>query len=327
MNLYSEIYGSYYSIISSLLRMGEFTDSELAKVIEKRGFGETMLYLIPRLADGDIALFEKDGDVYYSVLSDEESADNIPLSLLQKRWLRSMLSNRRISLFLDESEIKFLESKLGDIEPLFETSDFQYVDRFTDGDDYQSEQYRSTFRTVLKAVKNRQVLDITFESRKDKRVHLNYIPCKIEYSVKNDKFRLYAVERRQERKDRLYTINLSRISQINETGIYVDEHDMPDLDELITSGYYKEPVTLLIKTERNALERAMLQFASYKKNTTRISDELYKCEIFYNEGNETELLIEVMSFGSAVEVLGNERFLKQYKNRIQKQINLFRENK
>lgn len=327
MNLYSEIYGSYYSIISSLLSRNQFSDSELSKVVSERGFGETMLYLVPRIANGDIALFEKDGDIYYSVLSDEESSENIPLSLLQKRWIKAILSDRRIRLFVDDSEMDFLENKLGNIEPLFETIDFLYVDRFTDGDDYQSEQYRQIFRTILKSLKNRQALDISFESRKEKRVHFNFIPCKLEYSVKNDKFRLYAVERRSERKDRLYTINLSRIDELKETGVYIDENDMPDLDALITSGYYKEPVTLLIKTERNALERAMLQFASYKKNTTRISDELYKCEIFYNEGNETELLIEVLSFGSAVEVLGNERFLKQYKNRICRQLELFRENK
>ena len=88
-------------------------------------------------------------------------------------------------------------------------------------------------------------------------------------------------------------------------------------------GYYKEPATLLIKTERNALERAMLQFAQYKKNTVRISDDLYKCEIFYNETSETELLIEVLSFGSAVEVMGSERFKKLFKQRIEKQRELF----
>ena len=94
------------------------------------------------------------------------------------------------------------------------------------------------------------------------------------------------------------------------------------MDRLITDGYYKEPVTLLIKTERNALERAMLQFAQYRKDTVRISDELYRCEIFYNESNETELLIEVLSFGSAVEVTGSERFKKLLRERIEKQKNL-----
>ena len=325
MNLYSEIYGAYYNIIADLLRMGSFSQPELMKVVEEKGFGETMLYLVPKIAEGDIALFEKDGEVYTSVLSSGETA--VPLSLLQKRWLAAVLADRRIGLFLDERDIDRIRDSLLGAEPLFQSEDIVYTDRFTDGDDYISEEYRKNFHMILSAIKTRRVLDISFNSRKDNRVHYRFIPCKLEYSVKNDKFRLYAVERRMSekygRKDRLYTINLSRIGEIIETDKFIGPDEEPDLDSLITGGYYKEPATLLIKTERNALERAMLQFAQYKKNTVRISDDLYKCEIFYNETSETELLIEVLSFGSAVEVMGSERFKKLFKQRIEKQKALF----
>ena len=326
MNLFSEIYGAYYNIIAELLKAGSFKEAELRRVVEERGFGETMLYLIPKISEGEISLFERDGEVYTSVLSGE-SAPAVPLSLLQKRWLAAILSDRRIGLFLDEEEVSTLQTALGGVEPLFNAGDFIYTDRFTDGDDYESETYRKHFRIILKAIRERQILNINFNSGRGQRVHFRFIPCKLEYSVKNDKFRLHAVDRRHSErygnKDILYTINLSRISELSETGKYLRPRQMPKLDKLITKGYYKEPVTLLIKTERNALERAMLQFAAYKKNTTRIRDDLYKCEIYYNESNETELLIEVLSFGSAVEVLGSEKFKEHMSRRIEKQKELF----
>ena len=325
MNLYSEIYGAYYNIIADLLRMGSFSQPELMKVVEEKGFGETMLYLVPKLAEGSIALFEKDGDVYTSVLHSEEPA--VPMSLLQKRWLAAVLADRRIGLFLDERDIEVLRDSLEGVEPLFRAEDIIYTDRFADGDDYSSEDYRKKFRMILSAIRQGRILDISFNSRKDNRVHYKFIPCKLEYSVKNDKFRLYAVERRFTEKygmkENLYTINISRISEVTETDKFVAPGEEPDLDRLITGGYYKEPATLLIKTERNALERAMLQFAQYKKNTVRISDELHRCDIFYNESNETELLIEVLSFGSAVEVIGSERFKKLFMKRIEKQKEMF----
>ena len=115
----------------------------------------------------------------------------------------------------------------------------------------------------------------------------------------------------------MHIINLSRIEEITETGKFAAE--IPDINEYITKEYNKEPVTLLITNERNALERAMLQFANYKKNTVRIDDNTYKCEIFYNKSNETELLIEVLSFGPALNVIGNEHFLKLLKKRLQRQ--------
>ncbi|MBR3042052.1 MAG: hypothetical protein IKH94_05195, partial [Eubacterium sp.] len=49
------------------------------------------------------------------------------------------------------------------------------------------------------------------------------------------------------------------------------------------------------------------------------SNDIYKCEIYYGQGNETELLINILSFGPMVKVIGSERFLKQLKERLKKQ--------
>lgn len=92
-----------------------------------------------------------------------------------------------------------------------------------------------------------------------------------------------------------------------------------DLNALIRQTYYKEPVRLLIRDKRNALERAMLQFANYDKNTTKLSEDTYECLIYYNEKQETELLIEVLSFGPMIKVTGNERFLRKLRKRLRRQ--------
>ena len=97
---------------------------------------------------------------------------------------------------------------------------------------------------------------------------------------------------------------------------------MPDINKAIIKSYYKEPVRLLIKNRRNALERTMLQFANYEKNTVKIDDDTYECCIYYSKNVETELLIEVLSFGPLIQVTGNSEFLKQLKMRLQKQAQL-----
>ena len=63
----------------------------------------------------------------------------------------------------------------------------------------------------------------------------------------------------------------------------------------------------------------MLHFANYEKNTTKIDEDTYECLIYYNQGMETELLIEVMSFGPMLQVIGNDRFLNLLKNRLHRQ--------
>ena len=92
-----------------------------------------------------------------------------------------------------------------------------------------------------------------------------------------------------------------------------------DLNALIRNSYYNEPVTLHIVNRRNALERAMLHFANYEKNTAKIDEDTYKCLIYYNQSMETELLIEVLSFGPMLTVMGNKRFLRSLKARLRRQ--------
>ncbi len=93
-----------------------------------------------------------------------------------------------------------------------------------------------------------------------------------------------------------------------------------DLNALIQSSYYKEPLKLQIVNKRNALERAMLHFANYEKNTSRIDEDTYECLIYYNQNMETELLIEVMSFGPMLTVLGSDGFLTLLKARLRRQV-------
>ena len=54
-----------------------------------------------------------------------------PLTLLEKRWLKSLLSDPRIALFHPD------ESGLEDVEPLFLPEDIVLFDQFSDGDPYQ----------------------------------------------------------------------------------------------------------------------------------------------------------------------------------------------
>ena len=84
-----------------------------------------------------------------------------------------------------------------------------------------------------------------------------------------------------------------------------------NINDIIRNSYYKDPLKLHIVNKRNALERTMLHFANYEKNTTKIDENTYECLIYYNQNMETELLIEVMSFGPMVKVIGNDKFLSR----------------
>lgn len=329
MELFSEIYSCYYQVLRHLLcSQDALTIQDIRRRICREGFGESLLSIIPKLEDGSWNLFEKDGKLYRSRLS---SSFTTPVSDLEKSYLKALLSDPRIGLFLEQEQLESLDKMLASVAPLWRPEQFYYFDRFADSDPYEDEHYRNCFRTLLQAQKQNRYVDIDYTSPNGNRVHHHYIPARLEYSVKNDKFRILALKPSHPAFDsglrheahtggrmKLEILNVSRIQSIK---LMQKTQSSPvDLDAMIQRSYYKEPLKLRIVNKRNALERAMLHFANYEKNTTKIDEDTYECLIYYNQNMETELLIEVMSFGPMLTVLENERFLNELKTRLQSQM-------
>lgn len=333
MELFSEIYSCYYQVLRHLLYSQDaLTIQDIRRRICGEGFEESLLSIIPKLEDGTWNLFEKEGKLYRSRLL---SSFLTPVSNLEKSYLKALLSDPRIGLFLEQEQLEALDNMLALVVPLWRPEQFYYFDRFADGDPYEDENYRDCFRTLLKAQKQNRYVDIDYTSPNGNRIHHHYIPARLEYSVKNDKFRILALksadpdknlhgcrhgqDQRSERM-KLEILNVSRIQSVQ-----MMQKTVPspvDLDAVIRRSYYKEPLRLRIVNKRNALERAMLHFANYEKNTTKIDEDTYECFIYYNQNMETELLIEVMSFGPMLTVLENERFLNDLKARLQRQMRI-----
>lgn len=318
MELFSEIYGCYFQVLRHLLlNQNAITMQDIRSQIIAEGFEESMLSIIPKLESGAWSLFTKNEELYLSRLSPSFVT---PLSDLEKSYLKALLSDSRIGLFLEKRQLDALNHMLAAVTPLWKPEQFYYYDRFAGGDPYEEETYRNNFRILLHAQKNRQYVDINYNAPSGNRIHHYYVPARLEYSVKNDKFRLLALKHTGNHKMRLELLNIARIQSVRPTEKMLTSP--VDLNALIQSSYYKEPLRLRIVNERNALERAMLHFANYEKNTVKIDENTYECLIYYNQTMETELLIEVLSFGPMLTVLGNDKFLGLLKARLEKQIRI-----
>lgn len=77
---------------------------------------------------------------------------------------------------------------------------------------------------------------------------------------------------------------------------------------------------LLLHDERNGLERVLLHFSHFEKETQKLDERLYRITLQYDQNDETELLIRVLSFGPVLEVVAPGMFRQLMRNRIQKQI-------
>ena len=76
---------------------------------------------------------------------------------------------------------------------------------------------------------------------------------------------------------------------------------------------------MLLHDERNALERVLLHFSHFEKETQKLDDRLYQIKLRYDKDDETELLIRVLSFGPVLEVVAPDAFIELIRERLNKQ--------
>lgn len=331
MELFSEIYSSYYKAVEKILNQAmneKLTKQQITELINENAFSDSALYILPRLAGGEWNLMQASDTQGYS--SRLHGSIERPMTNLEQAWLKALLKDRKMKLFLEDDQIDDLNKQLTGIEPLYDVELFHCYDVYADGDRYEDQQYIQVFRTILRAVKSCELVSISFESGKGRRITGIYLPFKIEFSGKDDKFRVYAARVHGTKIVMTATINLARISAVE---VLADFHSLAAvlrkrIDDKHNGIQFKDinkdkqakTVVIEISNERNALERCMLHFASYEKSTEYNEEsDRYISTIFYDGQDETELLIRILSFGPVIKVLGPDGFVEQIRDRIRKQ--------
>ena len=298
--IFHEIYSAYYNAVAKILAAlvnEDKTEKDLQKIVAKYAFEESVLTILPSLKGEKWQLVTK------SLTTPLEHEPTMPLSLLEKRWLKSISLDKRIKLF----DVKF--KGLDDVEPLFTEEDYYIYDKYADGDPYDDEEYIERFKIILEAVNKKSPLKIEVLNRNGETLFRRCIPTRLEYSEKDDKFRMYTSGKRY-----VYVMNLARITKCKP---YEGEKFVPFTE----SAPKTDTVTLEIIDERNALERVMLHFAHFEKQAECVGKRKYRLNITYNKDDEPEMVIRILSFGPLVKVLGSDNFVNLIKEKLKKQQN------
>ena len=298
--IFSELYSAYYNAVAAIiarLTEGEQSEKELQAIVADHAFGESVLTILPALKSGKWKLVRPD------LTTPLSHKPTMPLTTLQKQWLKAISLDPRVRLF----DVSF--PALDDVEPLFTPADYYVYDKYSDGDPFEDEEYVRQFRVIARAIAEGGQIKFEMTNRRGNVMFVRCRPIRLEYSEKDDKFRLITAGWRS-----VSTVNLAKIRAC---APYKGERPAIGEEKPIVYG------TLSVKLcdERNALERFMLHFAHFEKQAEKLDEKNYLVKIKYAHDDEPEMVIRILSFGPMVQVLGSESIRRAIVEKLKKQLN------
>ncbi len=145
-----------------------------------------------------------------------------------------------------------------------------------------------------------------FWTGKGREEALAVAPCCLEYSEKDDRFRLVASGDRRD-----WVVDLSRLTKCVPAEGEQHAESRP---------VQRRSVIFELTDTRNALERVLLHFSHLQKETERLDDSHYRITLQYDPQDEIEMVIRMLSFGPVVKVSAPAHFIDLMRTRIEKQL-------
>ena len=328
--IYHRIYNNYFHAVEMLVRwlLEKKSSKENAtqKAISKLPLNERFRELLKSFVENKLSdIVDPEGHV-----ADLEPGDlsEYPMTLLERRWLKTMSLDPRVKLF----DIEW--SGLDNVEPLYHPDDIVYFDQQNTSDPWTDEAYILNFRMILDAWQNGKQLAISWINRAGVLDQAKCWPDLIEYDRYEDKMRLMArVD------ENLIAIVLGRIQSCAycdvtdnyETALHTDRC-LPDeghLDEMMDAREHlrksmdvEMPVlSIRIMDEYQALERTLAVFGHYqKKDFCREKAKQYFLEIYLDPYDEIDDIIDnILYLGPYVELLGPQNMIDELEARFAQQ--------
>lgn len=296
--IFHEIYSAYYNAVARIIGAAiaeDVKEKDLQRIVVENAFSESVLTILPSLKSERWQLMHAD------LSTPITHTPTRPLTVLEKRWLKAISTDPRVALFDIPTD------GLEDVEPLFTSLDYRIYDKCADGDPFTDEGYILRFRTVLGAIRTRHPINVEMLNKSGRVVFARCVPTKLEYSEKDDKFRVYVSGCRYAR-----IINLGRIVRCVP---YNGEHVISDEP----TERVEDTVLIEITNARNALERVMLHFAHFEKQAESLGGGKYLLRIRYDRADEAEMIIRILSFGPMVKVLEPSGFIELIREKLKKQ--------
>lgn len=327
MELFHEYKNKYFHLILKILNSCEdgISKERILDMIEIEGYDEEPIskdlktfagMILNEYDDDNLNLLKRKDDAYYSALNKKDSIPiKIRLSNIEKTWLKGMISEEKVQALLGGDIIRKLNNRLKDIDggnnDVIEFTN-KNISKFED----DITQISKRIFVILEAIDKEKLIMYTNVDRDGNEYRdILAVPLRIEYSLKEDKFRasVYSIEDK-----RPILINLNTLKEISviEKSFEIKREDI--IKSIKENKYCEEPITITLEDKRGAMERFFMSFSSFERSSKLIDKGKYEVDIYYYQFQEEEVISKIISLGPFVIVQSPEKIKNKVIDTIKK---------
>lgn len=244
--------------------------------------------------------------------------DFIPLTKIENQWLNNILEHPFAHCFLTVEEIEYLKEKFTDIglfninDDIVLTNQAEDVKKF-----YKKRHYADNLRMIIKAIREKNRVNICgITQRGSSKNYINFAPSYIEYSKKDDRFRIRGVCN----KKRIDTINLERIVSVSFTNETFNQRKIAKTVSKDDKNKEKHLV-LFFNDVDNVPGKILSEFSCFKKECSRWGNGKFTMVLYYNNNDYKEIIIRLLGYGSLITVFEDTgSVLSELKERLESQL-------
>lgn len=312
MKLFNDYKNRYYRCIQNIINgiyNGEKYSKKDIRAILQSTYLEDEIVLVDNLVDGGFFNYEDD-------VADLMVGCDVPIRLnnLELAYLKMFVEDECFNGVLDDEILQKLKNKLEDVESLDYNKFWkrENIDKF--GDNMNDDEFRDKIVTLEKAILENKYIKYTSKDKKGE-IYKDKIayPYKIEYSIKNNRYRLVVFY-----DNRAIKININGIIKLEilqEKTATVEEK--AQIESFINAKKnISDPIVLKIEDNKNTLDRCFNLFSAYDKKYYYDEDENLILNIYYHDFDESEIIRDILSLGKSVVVLSPESIRKEVINKI-----------
>lgn len=274
--------------------------------------------------------------------------DLIPLTDVETQWLQNILKHKLARAFLTPKEIDYIESRLTKANwfDIYDSSTVALLDQHSDDmleqfysatiareyddaqNNYDDPDLGIIIRKMMQAICENKVVRILYKSQYDNVSQWEFVPYCLEYSKRDNRFRVKSVIRNRKTKKwiKVRTFNIDGISKFTLTNETVSECIIDSKVNLYNSkdGEKKE---LDIFFSDVCADQILTEFSCYKKTCVRWGNGRYRMTLTYYKEDYAEIVIRLLGYGSLISVWGedDDEVVAQLKTRYQDQVKLYEE--